>query len=86
MEKLVLISVRIDPVTLEKINAFKRKHYYWKRNTIINSFLSAVVDAMDDKSLYDMMAYIRGYDENPSGYFCRDKKSSPDVIPLPGNE
>lgn len=74
MEKLVLISVRVDPVTLEKINAFKSKHYYWKRNTIINGILSAVVDAMDDKSLYDMVRYCRRYHNNPSGNFCIGEK------------
>lgn len=69
MENLKLISVRIDPVTLEKIDAFKRKHYYWKRNTIVNSILSAVVDAMDDNSLYDMVRYSRHYHSKPKGTF-----------------
>lgn len=74
MENLKLISVRIDPVTLEKIDAFKRKHYYWKRNAIINGILSAVVDAMDDNSLYDMVRYCRNYHDNPSGNFCIGNK------------
>ena len=48
MEKLKQISVRIDPVTLQKIDDFCKKHYYWKRNTVINGLLGAVVDGMDD--------------------------------------
>lgn len=84
MENLKLISVRIDPITLEKIDAYSKKHKYWKRNTIINHILSAVVDAMDDKSLYDMMRYYRYSDVNPLGNFSLDKKRSPDVVPNPG--
>lgn len=69
MENLKLISVRIDPETLKKVDALHAKHYYWKRNTIINSLLGAVVDAMDDKTLYDMVRYSRYYHNKPSGSF-----------------
>lgn len=69
MEKLKQISVRVDPVTLQKIDQFCKDHYYWKRNTVINSLLGAVVDAMDDKTLYDMVRYSRGFYEKPSGTF-----------------
>ena len=69
MEKLKQISVRIDPVTLQKIDEFCTHHYYWKRNTVINGLLTAVVDAMDDKALYDMVRYSRHYHYKPSGSF-----------------
>lgn len=69
MENLKLISVRIDPQTLKKIDALRAKHYYWKRNAIINGLLTAVVDAMDDGTLYDMIRYNRlGYPK-PKGSF-----------------
>lgn len=74
MEKLKQISVRIDPVTLQKIDDFCEKHYYWKRNTVINSLLGAIVDAMDDKALYDMVRYLRGFDEKPKGSFYLPEK------------
>ena len=69
MENLKLISVRIDPVTLKKIDDFQRLHRYWKRNTIINSLLSAVVDTMDDGTLYDMVRYNRRFYSKPKGSF-----------------
>lgn len=69
MENLKQISVRVDPVTLQKIDLFCKNHYYWKRNNVINGLLSAVVDAMDDKALYDMVRYSRHFYEKPSGTF-----------------
>ena len=77
MENLKQISVRVDPVTLQKIDQFCKTHYYWKRNTVINGLLSAVVDAMDDKALYDMVRYCRRYYEKPSGTF-----NIPEKLPL----
>lgn len=74
MANLKQISVRVDPVTLQKIDDFCEKHYYWKRNTVINSLLSAVVDAMDDKTLYDMVRYSRHYHNKPSGSFYLPEK------------
>ena len=69
MDKLKLISVRIDPETLRKLNEFSKQHYYWKRNTVINGILTAVVDAMDKATLYDMVRYNRISGYNPSGTF-----------------
>lgn len=74
MEKLKQISVRIDPVTLQKIDDFCKKHYYWKRNTVINSLLGAIVDGMDDKTLYDMVRYSRNFYEKPKGTFYIPEK------------
>ncbi|MDT3388957.1 MAG: hypothetical protein LIR46_14550 [Bacteroidota bacterium] len=69
MEKLKLISLRIDPQTLQKVDAIRAKHYYWKRNAIINGLLTAVVDAMDDGTLYDMVRYSRLLHHKPKGSF-----------------
>lgn len=63
-ENLVLVSCRIDPETLEKIEALTKKHYYWKRNTVINGILTAVMDNFTDHQVYDMIRYRRkGHDE-----------------------
>ena len=67
MENLKQISVRIGPVTLQKIDDFCKKHYYWKRNTVINSLLGAVVDGMDNDTLYEMVRYTRRYHDKPKG-------------------
>ena len=77
MENLKQISVRIDPVTLQKIDEFCTHHYYWKRNTVINGLLTAVVDAMDSGMLYDMVRYSRYIHGKPSGSF-----SLPKIMPF----
>jgi metal-responsive CopG/Arc/MetJ family transcriptional regulator len=69
MENLKLISVRIDPKTLEKIDTIQKVHHYWKRNAIINSLLTAVVDAMDAGAIYDMVRYTRNSHTKPRGSF-----------------
>lgn len=74
MANLKQISIRVDPVTLQKIDDFCEKHYYWKRNTVINALLGAVVDAMDGKALYDMVRYSRHYHNKPSGTFYLPEK------------
>lgn len=73
MRNLKQISVKVDPDTLQKIDDFCKKHYYWKRNRVINCLLSAVVDAMDDKALYDMVRYTRGFYDKPKGTFIIPK-------------
>lgn len=62
-ENLQLISVRIDPDTLAKINEMAKRHYYWKRNTIINSILTTVMQCFDDKALFEMVKYYPKYDK-----------------------
>ena len=54
-ENLKLLSVRIDPETIEKIDAFTNKHYYWKRNTVINRILTAVMNDFNETQVYDMV-------------------------------
>lgn len=63
-ENLTLVSCRIDPETLKKIEAQTSKHYYWKRNTVINGILTAVMNNFTDQQVYDMVRYWRqGHDE-----------------------
>lgn len=53
-ENMKLISARIDPDTLAKIDSFCQKHTYWKRNTVINQVLTTVFNDFGDKMIYDM--------------------------------
>lgn len=69
MENLKLISCRIDPETLKLIDTWLSRHGYWKRNAVINGILTAVVDSMSSKEIYDMVRYSRIYDEKPTGAF-----------------
>lgn len=77
MKNLKLISVKIDPVTLDKIDTIQKTHHYWKRNAIINGLLTAVVDAMDSGAIYDMVRYCRNYHGKPKGSFYL-----PDKLPV----
>lgn len=52
---LKLLSVRIEPETLEKIEAFTKSHTYWNRNSVINSLLTTLFMDFTDKQLYDMV-------------------------------
>lgn len=74
-DNLVLVSCRIDPETLKKIEAMRSKHYYWKRNAIINGILTAVVDNFTDQQVYDMVRYWRqGQDEVKAEFEIVKKK------------
>lgn len=50
-----LISARIDPETIKKIEAFCEKRVYWKRNNVIDRVLYAVFNDFDEKDIYDMV-------------------------------
>lgn len=63
-ENLQLISVRIDPDTLAKIEKFAARHSYWKRNTIINNVLMTIFQDFNDKQVYDMIRRIHFKDQN----------------------
>lgn len=76
MENKKLLSARLDPQTLEKIEAFTKRHYYWKRNTVINNVLGAVFDCFEDSDIYDMVRYVRHYHRESSGSFSLEKDSS----------
>lgn len=53
-ENLKLLSVRLDPDTLKKIEKFTNKHTYWKRNSVINNLLTTVINDFSEKAIYDM--------------------------------
>lgn len=57
MENLKLISVRLEPDTIEKIDRFSNGSRYWKRNTIINTILTEVMSQLSDGDIYKMMTY-----------------------------
>ena len=54
-ENLKLMSVRLDPETVRKIDEFCAKHTYWKRNTVINNVLTQVFKNFCQGDIYDMV-------------------------------
>lgn len=73
-ENLIPVSTRLDPETIAKIDTWLQRHKYWKRNTVINGILMAVVDNFDDRQIYDMVRYMRqaGYQMKAEFEIIRD--------------
>lgn len=65
-DNLKLVSCRIDPTTLDRIDDFVGKHYYWKRNSVINAVLTNVFALMSDKDIYDLVRHLARSDESIS--------------------
>ena len=57
MENLKLLSVRLYPETIAKINALSKHYGYWKKNTIIRNILKNVFYYTSDADLYQLMSY-----------------------------
>lgn len=53
-ENLKLLSVRLNPDTVEAIEKFTVNHPYWNRNSVINNLLSTIFKDFTDKQIYDM--------------------------------
>lgn len=54
-KNLKLVSARIDPDALEKIEKFIRSHNYWTKNAVINGIITAVMTKFDERDIYDMV-------------------------------
>ena len=76
MENKKLISTRLTPHTLAKIDAFVRNRYYWKRNTVISNVLDTVFECFDEKAIYDMVRLDRRFHPDAKGSFSLKKASS----------
>ena len=68
-DNLQLISVRIDPDTLQKIDELTKRHRYWKRNTIINAILTSVMNAFSESDIYNLIRYHSRYDKVETAEF-----------------
>ena len=74
MENLKLISAKISPKTLEKIDGFIKNRRYWKRNTVISRILDAVMDNFTETEIYNMMRYSRFGNNQVYTLFSFDEK------------
>lgn len=54
MENLKLISVRIDPRIIVRIDKFVAENSYWKRNSVINSLLLAFLET-SNRELFNIV-------------------------------
>lgn len=69
MEPLKQISVKINPITLGKIDKMANSWPYRKRNAIINGILNAVIDALTPQEIYRMLRYSRYWYDKPQMTF-----------------
>ena len=76
MEKKKLISTRLTPHTLAKIDDFVKNHYYWKRNAVISNVLDSVFECFDEKAIYDMVRRHHHFHPDAKGSFSLEKASS----------
>lgn len=75
-QNLKLISARIEPETLDKIDAWLEHDDSWKRNTVINGVLTAVFNTFSEKEIYDMCRYSPHFFEKPCGSFSLPNRIS----------
>ena len=59
MSKLIQISVKIDPKTLERIDIVASNERYWRRNAVINGILTAIVDGCPHEDIMKLVRYWR---------------------------
>lgn len=54
-DNLKLMSVRLNPDTVEAIEKFTVDHPYWTRNSVINRLLTTIFEDFTDVQVYDMV-------------------------------
>lgn len=54
-KNLKLLSVRLEPECIEKIDEFVKRHEYWTRNAVICRVLDIVFKDFDQRDIYDMI-------------------------------
>ena len=54
-KNLKLLSVRLEPECIEKIDEFVKHHEYWTRNAVICRVLDIVFKDFDQRDIYDMI-------------------------------
>ena len=54
-KNLKLLSVRLEPECVEKIDEFVKRHEYWTRNAVICRVLDIVFKDFDQRDIYDMV-------------------------------
>lgn len=65
MENLKLVSVRLNPKTLDKLDDIAARHNYYTRSSIINRLLNAVLFCSSDEILWRL---ISTYSPETCGY------------------
>lgn len=59
-ENLKVYSIRLGEREISRLDKLAVKHFYWKRSGIIRGLLLAILKAVPDYKIYDLVRY--GYD------------------------
>ena len=75
METRKLISLRIDSETLAKLDEIAHYTRYYKRSSVINAILDAVVDGISKNDIWPLLSYWRkDEDTKPTIFITPAKK------------
>lgn len=59
-ENLKVYSIRLGEREISRLDRLAVTHFYWKRSSIIRGILLAVLKALTDYQIYDLVRY--GFD------------------------
>lgn len=65
MEKSKLISIRMEPETLKKIDDYCATRRYWNRSRFINHLLKVVLELSDQGTLFTL---LKGWELYADGF------------------
>lgn len=75
MENLKLISVRLEPEILKKIDELAAKQSYRKRSFIIQNILKNVIECADSGSIQKIIDTLWAYDKGYKVEFKVDREA-----------
>lgn len=56
-ENMKNYSIRLGSEEVQRLDALSKKHFYWRRSGIIRGILLAVLKALPDSQIYDLIRY-----------------------------
>lgn len=59
-ENMKNYSIRLGDDEVKRLETLGRKHFYWKRSGIIRGIILAVLKALPDSQVYDLIRYGLG--------------------------
>lgn len=60
-ENMKNYSIRLGSEEIKRLDKLSVTHFYWKRSGIIRGILLAILKALPDSQIYDLIRYGFGY-------------------------
>lgn len=74
MEKLKLVSMRIESQTLEKVEELAKNHDYCKKTSIMSKLLTRIFECADTETIFRMLAENWAFEKGYKITFEVDRK------------